>query len=340
MKNYLTLVLALAVVSSPAFASTARLQALGEDANGSYYIQDSRNMFLNPSEIVHFKKKLMLETASKEASFINTFGDYTYGVTLNRVSDAAKNTFGSILTPKNGLEVGVAGENTVHWGLSVAHSGANTAGNVTNTNVWGARFGVGKDAWNVRGTIGLYGDSKTTGAEIKSKSNIDLGASYAFDSMTAFAKFVTSSTDGTVAATTTNTKYTGYGVGVGYKKEMTKSTTMYSRLEADRLTKTVSSDTTTWNVPLTLAAETQALSWLAVRASIAQSLLAQNSSDSSTSVGAGLGLTFGDLNIDALVADNAAFNTNAALGTGGANTGSTFGFGNGMLANVAMTYNF
>ena len=61
MKNYLTLVLALSVVSSPAFASRARLESLGEGKNGSYYIDDSRNMFLNPASIVRYKKKMMLE---------------------------------------------------------------------------------------------------------------------------------------------------------------------------------------------------------------------------------------------------------------------------------------
>ncbi|NDG85636.1 MAG: hypothetical protein EBX52_11465, partial [Proteobacteria bacterium] len=124
MKNYLTLILALAIVSSPAYASRARLEALGEGKNGSYYIDDSRNMFLNPASIVKYKKKMMLELGSPDSTnavvlagppattttysaadnagnsraqggFTNTFGDFTYALYLNNTSDTALNLMAS-----------------------------------------------------------------------------------------------------------------------------------------------------------------------------------------------------------------------------------------------------
>lgn len=51
MKRQLTVALGLLVVAAPAFATKARLEALGEDSFGSYYINDNRNIFLNPARI-------------------------------------------------------------------------------------------------------------------------------------------------------------------------------------------------------------------------------------------------------------------------------------------------
>jgi hypothetical protein len=328
MKNYLSLVLALAVVSSPAFATTARLQALGEGANGSYYIQDNRNMFLNPAQIVQYKKKLMIETAGKEASFINTFGDFTYSATVGHEEPS------SIFSPSNAIEVGVSGEGSMNWGLAVNHGGSSA----NKLNTWLARFGVGQGAWNVFGNVGLYGKQlNLLGAEVKAKSNISVGATYAMDNMTVFGRFATGNVDNAGS----EVKKSGYGAGLGYKKEMTKSTNLFSRVEVGSETTTIAgAESKGWNVPMTIGAETQALSWLAVRGSVAHNLFAQTTSANTTLVAAGLGMTFGDLSIDALVADGTAPTTNTAIGTGGASTGSTFGFGSSFMGNVAMTYNF
>jgi len=162
MKNYLALVLGVIIMASPAFASRARLEALGEGKNGSYYIQDSRNMFLNPATIVKNKKKLMLElggdpvnattsdgtavaasantreanSSRAQGGFTNTFGDFTYGLYLNNTSDRAISTIASAnaiagalgstaawIAPTNAWEFFFAGEGAVNWGISVFHAG-------------------------------------------------------------------------------------------------------------------------------------------------------------------------------------------------------------------------
>jgi len=55
MKKQLTVALGLAVLATPAFASKARLQALGEDVNGSFYVNDLRNVFLNAANVNNYK---------------------------------------------------------------------------------------------------------------------------------------------------------------------------------------------------------------------------------------------------------------------------------------------
>ena len=366
MKNYLTLFLAVAVVSSPAYASRARLEALGEGKNGSYYIDDSRNMFLNPASIVKYKKKMMLELGSGDVAttfvdnaaasraqggFTNTFGDFTYALYLNNTSDTALglmvlNGFTAAL-PSNALEFQLAGEGTANWGLGVT-----TAGNrqgLNSSSYWAARFGVEKDAAALFGTVGISSSSKkANGDEFKGKLNLNLGATYKMDSMTVFAKYGSTSFDVTPnAGTATNTAISNFGVGAGWKKEMTKSTNMFARVEADSQTKKVADVETTkeYNIPLTLGAESQVLSWLAVRGSVGQSLLGatgfnSNSRAGSTTVAAGIGMTFGDVNIDGLVASNG--NTSAdALGMGTQSAANqSFGFGDKMISRIGLTYNF
>jgi hypothetical protein len=378
MKNYLTLVLALAVVSSPAYASRARLESLGEGKNGSYYIDDGRNMFLNPASIAKNKKKLFLElggeqtvsdqdaagtdasTSRAQGGFTNTFGDFTYAVYLNNVSDRAINTLGSILAPANSIEVALAGEGTVNWGLSLL-TGGNRSNVNTNSYYWAARFGVEKDAAALFGTVGFASKATSGAAEIKGNLSLDLGATYKIDNMTLFgrytstkatanATFMTAASFGAIT-TANESQLTAYGVGAGWKKEMTKSTNMFTRIEAASTKVTNSTALTTgltniFNVPLVLGAETQALSWLAIRGSIAQSLTGSNLRTNSNylnnpTVAAGVGMTFGDVQIDGVVASSASNGQvdNTGFGTG-TNSGSDFGFGDNMITRIGLTYNF
>jgi len=353
MKNTLALVLALAVVSSPAYASRARLEALGEGKNGSYYVNDSRNMFLNPASIVKHKKKLLLELGNDEPTaatggafvdlpvttlsraqggFINTFGDFTYAVYLNNISDTSMALFAG-QRPTNAFEVSFAGEGTIGWGLSVVHGYGPTGANTVNT--WGARFGAKKDDLAVFGTVGLFGKSVTAGVETKSKLNLDLGATYQLGDFTAFGNFVAGSLENDVAKTS------AYALGIGHKKEMTKSTTMFTRVEArKRKVENSAANFDGWNLPVVMGAEAQALSWLTLRGSITHSLFGQTDV-ASTSVAAGVGMTFGDVSIDGLVATNNTTPQLAGnLGTNGIASNNTFGFGDGMISRIAMTYNF
>ena len=210
------------------------------------------------------------------------------------------------------------------------------------------------------GTIGL--DSRATDGTqtIKGNTSIDLGATYKMDGMTMFGKYL--STKATLSGTTggaldSEGKTTAYAVGAGWKKEMTKSTNMYARVEVDA-TKTENSSANLnflfpslnknfWNLPLVLAAESQALSWLAIRGSIAHSLLGadlKNRADLSgmTTVSAGVGMTFGDVSIDGMVAsDGGNINAIDNIGFGnGVNSGANFGFGDKMISRIGLTYNF
>lgn len=371
MKN-VALILGLMIAASPAFASRARLEALGEGKNGSYYINDSRNIFLNPAQIVKHKKKLWLEFGSEtpatpdsattprgQGGFSNTFGDFTYGLYLNQNSErtlrtiqqlnAAGNTF---LGPDSTIEAFFAGEGGLNWGISLFYAG-NSDVSKTFTQ-FGTRLGIETGNLSVFTTVGIatksvVNDFAVAGntMEAKGKVGIDAGLTYTMDSWTFFGKFLTLGTDFSSSAVPANNaelKSLAYGAGFGYTHEWSKTVTMFTRLEGAYEKTTIGgTSTNVWNVPVVLGAEAQALSWLALRGSVAQSIFGKNGAGSlaaTTTVAAGLGATFGDVNIDGLISmGNVVTNNAPGFGTG-PNTTGTGGFGDAMLGRLAMTYNF
>lgn len=66
MKKHLALVAAVAVLSSSAYATKARLGALGQGRDGSYYISDTRNVFYNASAIVDMNKYVVAELGEND----------------------------------------------------------------------------------------------------------------------------------------------------------------------------------------------------------------------------------------------------------------------------------
>lgn len=401
MKNYLTLALISAVAASPAYASRARIEALGEGKNGSYYIDDSRNMFLNPSSIVNYKKKLMLELGGAprttvdggtapaglgdgsiqssavdgsnngraQGGFVDTFGDFTYALYLNNTSDRVLNDIEtlnfhradrdddnvvSLLSPSDSIEFALAGEGFLNWGASVFYAGNND--NAQTTSYFGGRLGVSKGDFAGFATLGLSANSKTASFEYKGRTSFDLGATYKVSGFTVFGKYSNFGYDSTGDVVNSN-RNSSYGAGVGYKKEITKSTNLFARVEGDYIKSTNTlaglGNVTQWNIPVVLAAETQALNWLTIRGSIGHSLVGgdvtgRRDLSGLTTVGAGVGMTFGDIVVDGLVASSGVAPTNGlGMGSGPAAGGlnstavqQNFGFGDSMITRIAMTYNF
>ncbi|WP_372656048.1 hypothetical protein, partial [Halobacteriovorax sp.] len=112
MKKSLLLGMTLALMSNSALATKARLLALGMDETdneGSYYIDDNRNIFLNAGNIVNHSNQMIFEWGNAgnvinadnrssvdqdtkpqaEGGFLKTSGSYTYGVYLGAESNTS-----------------------------------------------------------------------------------------------------------------------------------------------------------------------------------------------------------------------------------------------------------
>jgi hypothetical protein len=169
MKKFLGLALLATVFTTSAFASVARLEALGEDQYGSQYVNDNRNMFLNASAINdHFdfatfewgdtsKYKNEEATPKAQGGVFRKSGDMVYGVYFgadsNTASDLRAGGFGTLVPGgtltvnqakqfagtvqnENTLDLFIGGETSWKWGARISKAGAeDNQGNAVYTKM-------------------------------------------------------------------------------------------------------------------------------------------------------------------------------------------------------------
>ncbi|MCK5072770.1 MAG: hypothetical protein KAQ98_05035 [Bacteriovoracaceae bacterium] len=179
MKKLLLLVTALLLISSGAFASKARMQALGQDAEtGSYYVSDTRSVFTNPAYVNSYKNYIITEwgqtanqddggdanTPNPEGGFFHEFGDFSLGAYLGSevtVNDSWKNlATGNVVKHQNPIDIFLAGDMGIKWGARVHFAKAkdetaSTIGNETyeaKNSALGLGFGI---IWN---DLEIYAD--------------------------------------------------------------------------------------------------------------------------------------------------------------------------------------
>jgi hypothetical protein len=155
MKKQLIALASLALVSTPALATKARMIALGENINeniGSFYFSDSRNMFQNAAYINEYKDMVILEwgangtstgpggttikadtdkTPQAEGGFTKSAGNYVYGLYLgseapyvNDFRGYTRSLNNDAFQQDNQLDGFFGGENSSlgKWGVNVTYS--------------------------------------------------------------------------------------------------------------------------------------------------------------------------------------------------------------------------
>lgn len=172
MKNLILLAIGATLLSTSAFASKARLEALGEDQFGSQYISDNRNMFLNAAQIHNHADFLIFEFGDtggvfdREAEpkatggYFARNGDAIYGIYLGQDSNTASSLrlgpFNAILglvqassalstqirNDIDTIDAEVGNNNTIDffygrdgamkWGLRLSHSQSSNEQGVAN----------------------------------------------------------------------------------------------------------------------------------------------------------------------------------------------------------------
>ena len=114
MKRNLVLALGLVLASTSVFATRARLESLGEDKDGSFFIEDGRNIFLNAAHVNHIKDSIIFEGGSQddgdsqassdaEGGFFKSHGKFTYGVYFGRQADSIQTIRGISASTPTGL---------------------------------------------------------------------------------------------------------------------------------------------------------------------------------------------------------------------------------------------
>jgi len=150
MKKQIIVATGLAVLSTSAYATKARMAALGQDQDrGSLYIQDSRNLFRNAAHVNTFKNYVVTEWGSNtagtadtatapraEGGFFREMGAFSYGVYLgnnmddqqavrtgNGYASGATNDFGTggLLDMDNNIDLYFGGDMGIQWGAALRY---------------------------------------------------------------------------------------------------------------------------------------------------------------------------------------------------------------------------
>jgi hypothetical protein len=213
MKKQLVLGMGLAVLATPAFASKARLQALGESTFGSYYINDNRNIFLNAAQVNNHKDLVTMEwgnssdTADQdnnaapkaEGGVFFGNGNMVYGVQLGAESNSSSafrawsgiNT--AYASENNVLDLFVGGDAGIKWGanLTYSKSAENELAQDAKQEAMRTRLGVDAGNWQAFANINIANKAEqANGAqEFKGKTGFQVGGSYDLNDYRLFGEY-------------------------------------------------------------------------------------------------------------------------------------------------------
>lgn len=271
MKKIMMVGSALMLLSTSAFATKARLQALGEDKDGSYYISDYRNIYINPSELNNFGNMAVLEwgqsgntpiagdasldpddspkaqggvtySLSNGLKFGAVLGDETDVAALTRM--LSSNVYGGastkfLQTADNVLDLFVAGSASVNWGANLLYTQSKDDQNGTKQHAYATRFGVSQDKWNAHALIALGAKSENTTVaarpEYKGKIGVRVGGGYDLSAenkiFAMYERYGWEQDNATDARR--DGKFSKGFVGLGHTKKVGEGSTLFAKAQAE-----------------------------------------------------------------------------------------------------------
>lgn len=313
MKKQLVLAAGLAVLATPALATKARLQALGEDTNGSFYINDNRNIFLNASEVLNHKDLVTFEwgagqttdsvgDSNAEGGFLRSSGNMVWGAQMGRVTDFASDytdaanqgtvAAGDQYAPSNVLDLFIGGDAGIKWGAQLTYAN-NKADNLSvaagDAKAEQIDLAVGVSSGNIAGYLkyGLSGkiETDTNDIEVKRKSPLQLGVSYKWMEYTFFGQYEMHGLEVDAAGTDSDIKDNTWQIGAGRSTKLSDKATLFTKVAYVNTTKdwddlgAAGAEDNDKSLPVTIGLEYDAASWLALRGSISQRVLVNEQDD-------------------------------------------------------------
>lgn len=360
MKKVL-LITGLAVLSTSAFASKARMEALGQ-GSASKFIMDSRSIFLNPAAVNEQKNYIVTEWGTSgaadsdaapraEGGFFREMGTFNYGLYLGNDSSRIAHGTG-FMAESNALDLFLGGDMGMKWGAKVHYATAKDEQATINQKHSALGLGLGVIQGDLEGYVNMDLSDKSTGKtaglagdESKLKPSYSVGGSYKFAGWSFFADYDMSKLEETVTSVMTSTKESTISLGAGRIHEFTPGSRLFSDVTLALNThETAAGKVKTNTLPATLGMEVDATSWLVVRGSVSQNIILGEEKDvagktksklNSTNVNAGATLNFGKLKVDGMIG-----NTGGARGTGAVGTENGALTTDNLLTRVGVTYAF
>lgn len=320
MKKHVLLATGLAVLSTSAFATKARMEALGQDTDrGSYYLEDSRSVFLNAATLNNVKNYVVTEwgTANNtntdstsapqaEGGFFREMGSFAYGLYLNNginsQNDVRRGGNGyanavamgdtNFVSQDNRLDLFFAGDMGVKWGARLGYaSGKNKTTFEAKNSFLGLGFGMEMGDLAAYANIDLKDESEgatAAGDKWEADTALNIGLSYKVAGMTVFADYDTVGAKYTASgAAAVETSRNTITVGVGKVHEVSSTARINMDLayvnEKSEDKSTATTEVTDSRLPLTIGFEADATSWLTLRGSVSQAVIINKTETKTTS---------------------------------------------------------
>ncbi len=221
------------LAATGAHATKARLESLNQDSSGSYFIQDTRNIFLNPAQLSIMKQELNFEWGKKDRSglandipeneggFVIALGTGKLAAQLGRVSN-----FDRLVREVNGNVTDVA------------------------TNVAGANFGEGQNnidimyalpnRWGFGATLTRSKTALTAPNRQSSVQALDLHAGILMDKFEAFGSLLVGASTQTDLASGNGKLNEPVGLSGGFSLQPRPEFKVFGHLSYDAYTAKIS----------------------------------------------------------------------------------------------------
>lgn len=193
MKKQLIAIAALALLSTPAMATKARLIALGEniqDNIGSLYFSDSRNIFQNAAYANDYKDMVIMEWGSAgtsagpagttikgdtdqspqaEGGFLKSAGNFVYGLYLgaespytNEIRSYTRSLNNDSFHQDNQIDVFFAGQSEMlgKWGVNLTYSASENDAQDAEQSSASIRFGMIKNKTEAFANIAIKNEAE------------------------------------------------------------------------------------------------------------------------------------------------------------------------------------
>ncbi|MBT7610218.1 MAG: hypothetical protein HN576_10705 [Bacteriovoracaceae bacterium] len=255
-------------LSGGAYATSARLEALGSSVTDNYFINDNRSIFLNAAYVNDYADSMNMEwgtagtlvagTANTrltvsaapkaQAGFLRKSGKYVYGVNLGNESNtgvllrmAAEGTAGELLQADNVVDVFIGSDTgSMKWGWNLLYTNSKLENSGTPTNDkeeknMATRLGMIMGDTEAFANVSLGGESKTKATnptEFDGSLGLHLGGAYNMGANKLVASYKSLKWDQKSNAFTSNLavagKYSEIVVGYGNTKDLGNGATLFT----------------------------------------------------------------------------------------------------------------
>ena len=316
MKKQIVLATGLALLSTSAFATKARMEALGQDADrGSFYIDDSRNVFRNAAHVNTMKNYIITEwgtdgtgdTAAApqaEGGVFKEAGNFAWGLYMgNTIGHQTTERTGGGTTSNanfqnrdNELNLFLGGDMGVEWGVNLGYSNNKSKPATFEKTQSALGLGLGVVAGDLAAWANLDLSDKSEGAVVagdkwEADLGMHLGVTYNVSGMTVFVEYDKTGSERSLVSDATfkpEQSDTEIEVGVGRVYEHSATSRMFAevsylnRKAEDKTGATTTTEVKTTGLPVTFGFETDATSWLTLRGSVTQRLPFMNKTETTT----------------------------------------------------------